>query len=135
MIILFQNVLFLKEFLACNYCFGLFTKIKEGSGTSFWHIISAWFFHKNVSYLILYLWSKFQYHTFFPSQEINQNALFRQLMTSWTLRFIFNHPVRQWLTGRKTMTNIFHLYICIFEFTAKLLKIQIYDLQIIVTCC
>ena len=28
-IILFQNILFFKEFLACNDCFGLFTKIKE----------------------------------------------------------------------------------------------------------
>ena len=27
--------------------------------------------------------------------------LFRQLMTSWTLRFIFNHPPKQWPTGRK----------------------------------
>ena len=27
--------------------------------------------------------------------------LFTQLMTSWTLRFIFDHPVKQWLTGRK----------------------------------
>ena len=25
----------------------------------------------------------------------------RQLMTSWTLRFIFNHPLKQWPTGRK----------------------------------
>ena len=35
MIILFQNILFSKEFLACSGCFGLFTKIKKGSGTSF----------------------------------------------------------------------------------------------------
>ena len=27
--------------------------------------------------------------------------LFRQLMTSWTLRFIFDHPRKQWPTGRK----------------------------------
>ena len=27
--------------------------------------------------------------------------LFRQLMTSETLRFIFDHPVKQWPTGRK----------------------------------
>ena len=26
---------------------------------------------------------------------------FRQLMTSWTLRFIFDHPLKQWLTGTK----------------------------------
>ena len=27
--------------------------------------------------------------------------LFRQLMTSGTLRFIFDHPLKQWPTGRK----------------------------------
>ena len=27
--------------------------------------------------------------------------LLRQLMTPWTLRFIFDHPPKQWLTGRK----------------------------------
>ena len=27
--------------------------------------------------------------------------LFRQLMTSQTLRFIFDQPLKQWLTGRK----------------------------------
>ena len=27
--------------------------------------------------------------------------LFRQLMTFWTLRFIFDHPVKQWPTCRK----------------------------------
>ena len=30
LIILFQNIRFVKEFLACNGCFGLFTKIKKG---------------------------------------------------------------------------------------------------------
>ena len=55
MIILFQNILFSKEFPACNGCFELFTKIKEKSGTSSWCIFSTWFFHKNVPYLILYL--------------------------------------------------------------------------------
>ena len=33
MIILFQNTLFLKEFLACYGCFGLFSKIKKGNKT------------------------------------------------------------------------------------------------------
>ena len=27
--------------------------------------------------------------------------LFKQLMASWTLRFSFNHPPKQWSTGRK----------------------------------
>ena len=27
--------------------------------------------------------------------------LLRQLITSQTLRFVFNHPLRQWLIGKK----------------------------------
>ena len=70
MIILFQNILFSKEFLVCNGCFWLFCKIKERSRTrsSFWCTFSAWFFHKNVPYLILYQWSKFQGHILLPSK-------------------------------------------------------------------
>ena len=104
MIILFQNTLFLKEFLACNGCFGLFSKIKKGSGASFWCTFSAWFFYKNVPYLILYQWTQFQCHTLFLSQDIKQNVikfLFRQLMTPKTLRFFLNQPLKQWLTRRK----------------------------------
>ena len=74
------------------------------SGTSFCCTFSAWFSYKNVFYLILHLLTKFHCHTFFPSQAIKQNVtefLLRQLMTSWTLRFIFNHLLKQWPTGRK----------------------------------
>ena len=74
MIIFFENILFWKEFPACNGCFGLFTKIKKGSGTSFWCTFSVWFFHKNVSFLILCQWTQCQCHTFFPSQDIKQNV-------------------------------------------------------------
>ena len=65
---LFQNILFLEEFIAYNGCFGLFTKIKKGPAhlAHFPHV----FFHKNAPYLILYLWAKFQCHDFFPSQDI-----------------------------------------------------------------
>ena len=72
---LFQNTLFLKEFLACNDCFWLFSKTKKGSGASFWCTFSACFFHKNVPYLILYQLTKFQCHTLFLSQDIKQNVL------------------------------------------------------------
>ena len=34
-LMLFDHPL-LKYFFVCNGCFGLFTKIKRGSGTSFW---------------------------------------------------------------------------------------------------
>ena len=30
---------------------------------------------KNAFYVILHLWTKFQCHTFFPSQDIKQNVL------------------------------------------------------------
>ena len=43
MIILFQNILFSIQFLACKGCFGLLTNIKKGSGTSFCFTFSAWF--------------------------------------------------------------------------------------------
>ena len=83
MIILLQKILFLKEFFACNGCFGLFTKIKNESGTSFCCPFSAWFFHKNVPYLILYQWTNFQCHTFFPSQDIKRNKLLRSSLDNW----------------------------------------------------
>ena len=75
MIILFQNMLFLKDFLALNGCFGLFTKIKKGSGTRFWCTFFAWFFHKNVSYLIPYQWTKS--YLFFLLSNIKPNVLLR----------------------------------------------------------
>ena len=43
-------------------------------------------------------------HLFFFSRYQTKcviEFLFRQLMTSWTLRFIFDHPLKQWPTGRK----------------------------------
>ena len=76
-----QNILFLKEFLACNGRFGLFTKIKKGLGLAF-GVHFQHDFHRNVPYLILYQWTKFQYHTFFSSGDIKQKLLCRQLMTS-----------------------------------------------------
>ena len=82
MIISFQNTLFLKEFLACTDFFGLFTKIKKGSGTSVWCTISAWFFHKNVGYLTPHQW-RFQHDTFFPSEDIKQNVWLSFYLDSW----------------------------------------------------
>ena len=74
--ILFRNILFSKEFLACNSSFGLFTKIKKGPGTSFWCTFSASFFHKNILCLIRSILSidKIQCRTFFSSQDIKQNV-------------------------------------------------------------
>ena len=73
MIIPFQNILFLKEFMACSGCFGLLTKIKKRLGLAFRAHYLHDFFYRNV-YLILYQWTKVQCHTFFLSQNIKQNA-------------------------------------------------------------
>ena len=75
MIALFQNVLFSKEFLACNGCFGLFSWIKKESGASFWCTFFAWFFHKNFPYLIPYQWTKFRCHTLFLSNKMCYEVL------------------------------------------------------------
>ena len=61
---------------------GYLPKIKTGSWTSFWCIFSAWLFHENVPYLILHQWTKFQCHTFFPSQDIKQNVLSNSYLDS-----------------------------------------------------
>ena len=61
---------------------GLFTKINNMSGTSFWFTFSAWFLHRNIPYLIPYQWTKFQCHAFFPSQDIKQNVLLGSYLDS-----------------------------------------------------
>ena len=100
----FKIVLYIEKIFACNDCFGLFTKIKKRSGTSFSCTFSASFFYKNslsdtpsmdkVSMSYLFSFSGYQ-------TKCVIEFLFRQLMTSWTLRFIFDHPPKQWPTGTK----------------------------------
>ena len=77
-----SNFWFVKEFLACNSCFGLFNKIKKGFGINFWCTFSAWFFHKNVPYLIIYQLS-LKVTSFFTGYQTKYiiKVLFRQLMT------------------------------------------------------
>ena len=77
---------------------------KKESGISIWCIFSAYFFHKDVPYLILYHLTKFQYQNYFSSKDIKQYVfkfLLNQLKESWTSRFPFNHLFEQWLTGGK----------------------------------
>ena len=69
LIILFQNILFSKVF-CMQWLF------KEGSGNSFWCTFSPYFFHKYAPYLIFYQLIKFQYQTFFLSQNIKQYVFF-----------------------------------------------------------
>ena len=100
MIILLQNVLFLKEFLACNGCFGLFTIFKKGSGASFCCTFPAWLFHKNLSYLILYQWTRCQSHAFFPFQDIKQNELLNSYLDIWDLIiFLDLSSINFWSNG------------------------------------
>ena len=87
MTILFQNTLFLKEFVVWNGCFGIISKIKKGSSVRFWCTFPAWLFHKNVPYLILYQWTNFQCHTLFLSQDIKQNLLLSSYLDSWNIKF------------------------------------------------
>ena len=64
-----------------TYCFGLFTKIKKGSGISFWCTFSVWVFHTNAPYLILYQLTKFQRHIFL--QDIKRNVLLSSYWHIW----------------------------------------------------
>ena len=56
-------------------------KLKR-SGASFWCKFYARFFLKNVPYLTLYQWTKFQCHTLFVSQDIKQNVLLSSYLDS-----------------------------------------------------
>ena len=65
--------------------FGYLVKSKRGLGQAFGAHFLYYFFHKNVTYLIHYQWTKFQCHTLFLSQDIKQcviRFLFRQLTMS-----------------------------------------------------
>ena len=103
MIILFQNILLLKEFLVCNGCFGLFTKTKNGSGTSFWCTFSAWFFHKNVPYLILYQLTKFQYHIYIFS--------FSRYQAKCVIKFLFRKLVKGIGTDFEDFDLLFRVFL------------------------
>ena len=54
---------------------GYLPKLKRGLRLAFGAHFLHYFFLTNVPFLILYLWKKFQCHTFFPSQDIKQNVL------------------------------------------------------------
>ena len=54
---------------------GYLPKLKRGLGLAFGAYFPHDFFHKNILYMILHQWTKFQCHNFFPSQDIKQNVL------------------------------------------------------------
>ena len=78
-----SKYLVLKRISCMQWLFGLFSKIKKGSGTSFWCTFSAWPFLKNVLHLILYQRTTFQCHNSFLSQHIKHNVLFSSYLDSW----------------------------------------------------
>ena len=84
MITPFQSIFFLNEnILAWSGYFGLFNKIRKGSGISIWCIFSAWFLHKVVPYVIFYQLTMFQCNTFFPFQDMKQNVLLSSYLGNW----------------------------------------------------
>ena len=90
------------SFLHAMTVLGYLPKLKEGLGLAFGAHFLYDFFHKNVFYLILYQWAKFQCHAFPRYQTIYViEFIFTQLMMSQTIRFMLDQPLRQWLTGRK----------------------------------
>ena len=108
MIIPFQNILLLKEFLARDGRFGLSTQVVKRSETSFWRTFSARLIHKNDLYLILHPWKVSVPYLFSFSRYETKcfiEFLFKQLMMPQTLKFIFDHPLNQWMTGRKRRKN------------------------------
>ena len=115
MTILLQNTLLLKEFVSCNGCFGLFTKTKKGSGTSFRCTFCAWFFHKNVHKGLSIQKFSVSHFCSFSRYQIKCiiKFLFRQLMMSWTLRFIFDHPLKQWSTGKRGGEDGNFIFLCL----------------------
>ena len=70
-----SKYLILKRISCMQWLLWVFSKIKKGSGASFWCTFSVRFFCKNVPYLILYYWTKFQCHSLIFSQDIKQNVL------------------------------------------------------------
>ena len=62
---------------------GYLPELKKGLGIAFGAHFLHDFFHKNVPYLILYQWTKFQCHTFFPSQDMKQNVFSSSYLDSW----------------------------------------------------
>ena len=57
--------------------------------------------------LLIYYPAKYKRYSVVPaylfkiSNKMCKLSFYRQLMTSQTLRFIFNHPLKQWPTGKK----------------------------------
>ena len=82
MLILFQSIFFFQKFISCISCFRLFTKIKKGNRTSFWGTFSAYYFHKNTPYLILYQLTQFSIRPTFLL-KISNNMFLNSCLSNW----------------------------------------------------
>ena len=67
--------------ISCMQClfWVIYQNWKRRLGLAF----GAYFFHKNVSYLVLYQLAKFKYQTFFPSQDIKENVPLSSHLDNW----------------------------------------------------
>ena len=87
---------------------GYLPKLLRGLGQAF-----ATHFLYNFSIKMFFIWYSIYWQGsivipfFLPKNQTKHviEFLFRQLMTSWTLRFIIYHPLKQWSTGRKRGTD------------------------------
>ena len=61
---------------------GYLPKLKRGLRLAFGAHFLYDYGNKNISYLMHYQWTKFQCHTFFPSQDIKQNVLLSSYLDS-----------------------------------------------------
>ena len=84
--------------------------MKKQSGTSFWCPFPAWFFHKNILYLILYQWTRFQCHNFFPSQDLKQNVLLSSYLNFKIYPETTSNAKANREKKRGRNTNIFHSF-------------------------
>ena len=77
----FQKILFSKKFLACIFCFGLFTKIKRGLGLVF----SAYFLYtfSIKMFFIKYLLVDQVLMSIFLSQGIRWNGFLNSCLANW----------------------------------------------------
>ena len=85
LIILFQNIKYLtleKRFLHALTILA-FTKIKKWSRTNILGEFSAYYFRKNVLYLILYQLTKFQCQIYSPSEDIKQYLFLYSCLANW----------------------------------------------------
>ena len=78
-----QICCFLKKLLHAMVFLSYLLKLKRGLGLGFGGHFLHDIFHKSVSYLMLYQWTKLQCHNLFLSQDIKQNALLSSYLDSW----------------------------------------------------